>query len=98
MPVYQKDKFIGVVGIEIDYDTLANDVSDIKILDSGYAFILDEDSNVIYHPEMDSVKLDLETTVLDEPEEFIGSNHIRYNYEEVEKEAVWTMLSNGMRL
>ncbi len=98
MPVFWKDTFVGVVGIEIDYDTLAKDVSEIKIMDSGYAFILDEDSSVIYHPQLDSVKLDLETTVLDEPEEFIGSNHIRYNYEGVEKEAVWTLLSNGMRL
>lgn len=98
VPVYRNDRFVGVVGIEIDYDTLANEVSDIKIFDSGYAFILDEDSNVIYHPQLDSVKLDLETTALNEPEEFIGSNHIRYNYEGVEKEAVWTELSNGMRL
>jgi diguanylate cyclase (GGDEF)-like protein len=35
---------------------------------------------------------------VDEPETFIGSNHIRYNYEGVEKEAVWIPLSNGMRL
>ena len=97
-PVYWNDKFVGVIGIEIDYDTLASEVEDIKLFDSGYAFILDEDSNVIYHPQMDSVKLDLETTALGEPEEFIGSNHVRYNFEGVEKEAVWMPLSNGMRL
>ena len=97
-PVYLNGQFVGVIGIEIDYDTLASEVEDIKIFDTGYAFILDEDSNVIYHPQMDSVKLDLETTALGEPEEFIGSNHVRYNFEGVEKEAVWMPLSNGMRL
>ena len=62
MPVYWGERFIGVVGIEIDYDTLAKEVSDIKLYESGYAFLLDEDSNVIYHPQLDEERLDLETT------------------------------------
>ena len=66
VPVYWEDQFVGVIGIEIDYDILAQEVENIKIFDSGYAFILDEDSNVIYHPQIDSEKLELETTALEE--------------------------------
>jgi HAMP domain-containing protein len=99
VPVYWQNQFIGVIGIEIDYDTLAQEVENIKIFDSGYAFILDEDSNVIYHPQIDdSGQLNLETTALSDTDRFIGSNHVQYNYEGVEKEAVWIPLSNGMRL
>lgn len=98
VPVYWKDQFVGVIGIEIDYETLAREVQDIKIFDSGYAFILDEDSNVIYHPQIDSVQLDLEATAINDADRFIGSSHVRYNYKGVEKEAVWIPLSNGMRL
>ncbi len=97
-PVYWKDQFVGVIGIEIDYEMLKKEVENISIFKSGYAFILDEKSNVFYHPMLDSAQLNLETTAIDEPEKFIGSNHIRYNYEGVEKEAVWIPLSNGMRL
>ena len=98
VPVYWKDQYVGVVGIEIDYEMLKQEVENISIFKSGYAFILDENSNVFYHPQLDSAQLNLETTAVDEPETFIGSNHIRYNYEGVEKEAVWIPLSNGMRL
>ena len=98
VPVYWKDTFVGVIGIEIDYNILAKDVEEIKVFDSGYAFILDEDSNVIYHPEMDSVKLDINAIDKDHVDKFIGSNHIEYSFEGVEKEAVWIPLSNGMRL
>lgn len=98
VPVYWKDFFVGVIGIEIDYNILAKDVEEIKVFDSGYAFILDEDSNVIYHPEMDSVKLDINAIDKDHVDKFIGSNHIEYKFEGVEKEAVWIPLSNGMRL
>ena len=97
-PVYWNDRFVGVIGIEIDYEMLKKEVENISILESGYAFILDEDANVFYHPLLDSTQLKLETATVYEPEQSIGSNYIRYNYEGVEKEAVWIPLSNGMRL
>ena len=98
VPVYWRDQFVGVIGIEIDYEMLKQEVENISIFKSGYAFILDEDSNVFYHPQLDSAQLDLKTTAIEEPEQFVGSNHIRYTYEGVYKEAVWIPLSNGMRL
>ncbi|MER2152232.1 MAG: diguanylate cyclase [Candidatus Limivicinus sp.] len=98
VPVYWNDRFVGVIGIEIDYETLSREVEKIKIFDTGYAFLLDEDSNVICHPEMDSVHLDLEITAIDDADRAIGENHIQYTYEGVEKEAVWVPLRNGMQL
>lgn len=97
-PVYWKGKFVGVIGIEIDYEILKKEVENLFIFKSGYAFILDENANIFYHPMLDSAQLHLETTAVNQPERFIGSNHIRYHYEGVEKEAVWILLSNGMRL
>ncbi len=43
VPVYRKETFIGVIGIEIDYEMLAKEVEGIRIFDTGYAFILDEE-------------------------------------------------------
>ena len=98
VPVYWNDRFVGVIGIEIDYEMLKNEVENISIFETGYAFILDENENIFYHPLLDSAQLDLETTAINQPERFIGGNHVRYHYEGVEKEAVWIPLSNGMRL
>lgn len=98
VPVYWDNKFVGVIGMEIDYETLAREVEGIKLYKTGYAFILDEDSNVIYHPQMDSSLLYGEKIAVDEPDKIIGPNHIQYNFQGVEKEAAWRPLSNGMRL
>ena len=98
VPVYWKNQFVGVIGIEMNYEMLAREVEKIKIFQTGYAFILDEDSKVIYHPLIDSDRLNLEPTALNDSDQFIGSNHIRYSYEGIEKEAVWIPLRNGMRL
>ena len=98
VPVYWMDRFVGVIGIEIDYEMLKREVENISVFRTGYAFILDEEGNVFYHPQLDSAQLNLETTAVDSPERFIGSNHIRYAFEGVAKEAVWIPLSNGMQL
>lgn len=98
VPVYWENRFVGVIGIEIDYETLAHEVENIKLYQHGYAFILDEDSNIIYHPEIDSSLLHGEKIPVNNPDRILGENHIQYRDEGIEKEAVWLPLSNGMKL
>ena len=98
VPVYWKEQFVGVIGIEIDYGMLSQEVEKITIFESGYAFILDEDSNVIYHPQLDSVQLSLTSTAISDADKSNGGSRIQYEYAGIEKEAAWIPLSNGMRL
>ena len=53
VPVYHNGQFIGVIGIEIDYSTMAEVVNHITLYDNGYAFLNDDEGNIIYHPQMD---------------------------------------------
>ena len=98
VPIYKGDTFIGVIGIEIDYDTVIEPVKNISLYENGYAFLNDGAGTIIYHPRM-------------ELEEFTGPNkprtpngllidntYLKYTFEGVEKQAVWMPLSNGMRL
>lgn len=97
-PVYRKDRFIGVIGIEIDYRTLAHEVENIRLYDHGYAFLMDAAGNMIYHPRMDLVELDKLEHLGMPPGLISDSSRIHYRYRGVEKEGVWLPLSNGMRL
>ncbi len=47
---------------------------------------------------MDSEHLLSKRIAMSSPERIIGDNHVRYFFDDVEKEAVWTPLRNGMRL
>lgn len=38
-PVYWKGKFIGVVGIEADYSTMASEIDSLHLYNNGYAFL-----------------------------------------------------------
>ena len=96
IPVYHGGQFIGVIGIEIDYSTMAEVVNHITLYDNGYAFLIDDEGNIIYHPQMDPTTMETQPKV---PNGLLSNDKfIRYSYDGVEKEAVWLPLSNGMRL
>ncbi len=98
VPIYWNEVFVGVVGIEIDYSTLADLVDNIQLYNYGYAFVCDKDAKIVYHPHKNIITLK-EGEEINIPDGFISeSNYIRYTYEGIEKQAVWLPLSNGMRL
>ena len=98
VPVYYMGQFTGVVGIEIDYSTMAEQVDSIKLFNSGYAFVNDYEGNIFYHPHIDVTQL-AEETAPEVPDGILSSStFIRYTFEGIDKEAAWLPLSNGMRL
>ena len=56
-PVYWKGRFIGVVGIEVDYSTMAEVINSIRLYDNGYAFLTGADGKLFYHPHIDVTEL-----------------------------------------
>ena len=97
-PVYWKGNFIGVVGIEVDYSTMAEEVDSIRLYENGYAFLSDADGKLFYHPHIDVTQLSSETTYELPFSTGEGSTFVRYTYKGEEKLAVRRPLSNGMRL
>ena len=95
---YWKGKFIGVVGIEVDYSTMAEEINSIRLYDNGYAFLSDADGQLFYHPQIDvadlSSKSEFELPYHEEDENKV----IRYTYNGEKKVAVWRSLRNGMHL
>ena len=98
VPIYWRGTFVGVVGIEIDYSAMAEQVESIHLYKNGYAFLTDKDGTLIFHPRMNLAALD-EDEIPPTPEGLLSdSTFTQYRYEGKLKEAVWLRLSNGMRL
>ena len=97
-PVYWNNEFIGVVGIEVDYSTMAEEVDGLRLYDKGYAFLNDADGKLFYHPQFDVAELDPESKFTVPFGNDDKNNVIRYTYHGEKKIAVWRPLSNGMRL
>ena len=96
VPVYLKGRFVGVIGIEIDYSTMAEAVNHITLYENGYAFLNDAEGRIVYHPHMDISAMKTQPTV---PDGLLSdAQFVRYRFDGVEKQAVCLPLSNGMRL
>ena len=98
VPVYKEKKFIGVIGIEIDYDTIANSVNNVELYDNGYAFINDYDGNIICHPKMAISEFTGGKKPVVPEGLMTTDRYITYTYNGVKKQAVQLPLHNGMRL
>jgi len=96
IPIYYEERFIGVIGIELDYTAMAEQVNNITLYENGYAFVNDADGKLIYHPKMDVTAMETAPKV---PEGLQNpSSIVRYTYEGTEKLAVWLPLVNGDHL
>ena len=98
IPIYYKGVFVGVVGIEIDYTTMAEQVDSIRLYSNGYAFLSDGAGALFYHPRIDVTKLTPDQFPEIPEDLFSSDTFIRYTFDGVEKRGAWLSLSNGMRL
>lgn len=49
-PIFKAGTFIGVIGMDISYETLVNRLAGAKVFDTGFVCVLDEKGNLVYHP------------------------------------------------
>lgn len=105
VPLYYKDSFIGVVGMDIDFEHVKQIVSGTKVYDSGYAFLTDDKALIVYHKELKSGTnlidynhgefKSMAKVLLKESKE--DDALIDYSYGGIDKQATFQSLENGMR-
>ncbi|OZV11567.1 hypothetical protein CIW83_14090 [Tissierella sp. P1] len=54
MPIIINNTPIGAIGIDLSVEELVNTVKNIKLYDTGYAFLLNKDYDYLIHPTLDS--------------------------------------------
>ncbi len=104
VPLYADNTTIGVVGMDIDFSLIKNSVNTIHVYDTGYAFLTDEQANIMYHRDipaktpMDS----LESSLLPVADRLrsggIGNYLFSYEWRGHRKRMALCSLKNGMRL
>ncbi len=102
MPVYKAGSLIGVIGMDIPYRTLISQIQSIRIYDTGFACLTDEEGRIIYHPQLSiGSKPDLSDLSIDDDilkQESNGDQLIQYHMGREERMMAFTTLSSGMKL
>ncbi len=103
IPLYVDDMFIGIIGMDIDFDMIEEKVSAISAYQTGRAYLTDSDFNIIYHPILESgttpeqkgiVFKEMLDTALSEHD----GNLYTYELDGVRKAYTYRSLRNGQNL
>lgn len=103
-PIYKDDMLIGVIGMDIDLDELKSAVEDLSAYETGYAFLVAADGDIVYHKDYPNG-----VTAQDSDQEFAEINEIlrngrkeskvySYTWKGQHKRMVFHRLVNGMYL
>lgn len=104
IPIYRDNKTVGVVGMDIDFRVIEKAVKNIRVYDSGYAFMADEGGNIMYHQEypigtpMSSLNKGLFPVVAEFKNNTSDSSLFSYDWNGEKKAMAFRTLNNGMRL
>ncbi|MBQ7918361.1 MAG: diguanylate cyclase [Lachnospiraceae bacterium] len=52
VPLYAEDTLLGVVGMDIDFSDISATISNISFFEDGFAYLVDENNNILYHPSL----------------------------------------------
>ena len=67
-PIYRQGFVVGVLGMDILFDTMIEQIDALQVYDTGFAFLMDRSGAVIYHPDVqnggESVDLGLSKDIL----------------------------------
>ncbi len=52
-PIFHQGFIVGVLGMDILFGTMVEQINALQVYDTGFAFLMDRDGNVVYHPDME---------------------------------------------
>ena len=103
VPIYKANKLIGVLGMDILFETMQQKVDTVRIYDTGYASLLTEDGTVVDHPYQ-KIGINLGNMITQEQQELVhrdnsGSEVVTFRDPTgAEKQFAYATVSNGMKL
>ncbi|MCM1988957.1 methyl-accepting chemotaxis protein [Oceanirhabdus seepicola] len=100
IPVYEGDTLIAVLGTSFDFNIFRNEINNIKVYEKGYAFLLDENYDVLVHPNFDMGEsldkvLNGDLKFLTDKMREKESDTIKYKYHGEDKILSFTRVANG---
>lgn len=103
VPLYKDNVEIGVVGMDIDFRQIQGIVDQTMIYDTGYAFLVDNEDQIMYHKSLpvnqklsEIQNINALTNALQAG--MADQKPVSYSYENTDKQMVFRELQNDMRL
>ena len=101
-PIYKAGALVGVLGMDIPFDTMVMQISSLRVYDTGFYALFDASGAVVYHPELPMGSVPGIFDLNDKESLFAQKSSegrmIRYTYDGQERQMAFSTLSNGTKL
>ncbi|MBQ9411693.1 MAG: diguanylate cyclase [Oscillospiraceae bacterium] len=104
VPIYKAGTFIGIIGMDIKYETLVTQIQQLSDFETGYFVLTDEDGRIYYHPDYEmgtalrDVLPQVSGLVTDARPESSPKELNRYEKNGAKWQMAYSTLANDMRL
>lgn len=104
IPVYKAGTFVGVIGMDIEYETLVNQIQQFTNFQTGYFALTDAAGRVYYHPQyrigtdINEVLPQLKGHIEGMDRASSGQRLLRYDKDGERWQMTYATLINGMKL
>lgn len=103
VPLFIDGESVGIVGMDIDFTKMQEEINEISLYKSGYAFLTNASDEILVHPSEEFGRKITECS--QELSDFMSSSDtsseekaVSYTYKGEEKVAAFSSLRNGMKL
>ena len=97
-PIFHHGFVVGVLGMDILFDTIIEQIQDVRVYDTGFAFLMDRDGNILYHPDGASAELDPNLGRELMRRRSTGSMLVRYDRNQSSWQLAFSTLNNDFKV
>lgn len=102
VPIFKDGVPFGVVGMDIDFNTITDVINQTHIYNTGYAFLTTQDNRILWHPTLAPQSALSDYDDLASLSEFLSSTEnqdttLSYTYENHSKNMCYSLLNNNMK-
>lgn len=105
VPLFIDGESVGIVGMDIDFSLIQNQMKEIKLFDSGYAFLASSSDKILYHPDLEigTALSELKDSGMKDLVKYMNDADSAkkvgfYDYQGKSRSAICKKLDNGMKL
>ncbi len=104
VPIFCNGELLGIVGMDIDFTMLQNLVDSIKVYDTGFAYLADDEFTIVYHKDVemgmkaDEIGIIFKDVIDDYAVEMVDGTLYDYEFRGVAKKMSYRKLNNDVNL
>ncbi len=104
IPIHHRNELIGIVGMDVDFTMLQNLVGSIRVYDTGFAYLADDNFTIVHHPDVQrgmqasEIGIEFKDVMGDYDVDIEDGSLYDYEFRGIKKKMSYRKLNNNVNL